>query len=237
MRLRSLFIGLALTLFSACQTQIPRQDAPENVPEPVSSSSSTATGGITDVLNETTPDTIDSLEIGKVVTGTVLPITQLSGSILMGEKANKILTIYDDYECFYCREFGMTDLPWLLQTYGDHLTVERVFVPKSPAGTLMAKVAICSEKQGLFRETDKALHMKPILSETEIPAFAKSVKLNLKSLQACMASKVTVSTLEASSVRAKAAGITRFPSFELGTDGWIGILTREELRKKIENAL
>ncbi len=100
----------------------------------------------------------------------------------------------------------------------------------------MAKAALCSDEQGRFSEADAFLHTHPITTQTELPAFAKSLQLNLKKLQTCMASPKTAEQLALSTNRVAAASITRLPGFELGSNHWIGVLTREELQRNIENA-
>lgn len=229
-------IGLTVILVAACEPQTPASD----FRQPLSSTgSATASGDTTDQLNETMPKTTDSLEVD------VMPVepTEMragSGSVVMGSaNAAMTLVIYEDYDCFYCREFGSTHVPWLLTTYvaQKKLQIERVFVADSPAGILMAKAALCSEKQGLFATTDAALLARPISTDAQIAALAKSVQLNLKQLQTCMASAAVAASLETSVARAKAAEVIRFPAFELGTDRWIGVLTREDLQKRIEKAL
>lgn len=227
-------IGMSLAILTACQRAVP----PSDFRQPTSSVSSTATGTVEEVVNEAMTESPESLEVGKAQKE-VIDIYAGSGSIFMGSKdAELTLTIYEDYGCFYCREFGSTELPWLLSTFvgNKKLLIERVFVPKSPGGTLMAKASLCSQKQNLFEKTDTALRSRPITTEAQIATLAKSAQLNLKTLQTCMASKSLTQDLTTASERAKAAGVTRLPSFELGTDRWIGILTREELEKKIGNA-
>lgn len=230
MKKSSLLIGLTAVLFGACAQQIP----PSDFRQPDTESGSAV---LEDAPNETTPKTIDSLEATEVIT--VPDVRGESGAIVMGNSDAKLqLRMYDDYGCFYCREFASLDLPWLLSRYvaEKKLSIERVLVPKSPEGVLMAKIAICSEEQGLFLKTDTELHVSPITSEKQIPGLAKAVGLNLKDLQTCLASPSTTAALAFSGDRAQKAGVTRIPAFELGTDRWIGILTREELEKKIGKA-
>ncbi len=225
-----LLIGMTLTLLVACQSQ----SAAPNFRQP-SASGGVSTGTEVVSPNETTPKTIDSLEVAELAP--VLTVTKLSGSVLLGDEGHLRLTIYDDYGCFYCREFALSDLPWIMKTYGTKLSIERVFVPMSPAGTVMAKTALCALKQDRFHETDTALHAKPIATEAEAALLAKNLKLNATTFKACLASQQIASEIEAMTKRAQTDGVERVPSFALGSDGWIGVLTREDLQKKIGNAL
>lgn len=227
-------IGMTMALLTACQRQVP----PSDFRQPESSERLTASGVVEEVINEAMTETPESLEVGDAPT-VPTEIRAGTGSIFMGSAdAELTLTIYEDYGCFYCREFASIKIPWLLKQFvaDKKITIERVFVPMSPAGTLMAKTSLCSQKQNLFELTDQTLHARPITTDEQVATLAKSVKMNLKSLQTCIASKATAAALESAAARAKTAGVSRLPSFELGTDRWIGILTREELEKKIGNA-
>lgn len=227
-------IGMTMALLTACQRPVP----PSDFRQPEASEGMTSSVAVEEVPNEAMTETPESLEVTIAPTEPIA-IQAASGSIFMGSTdAPLTLTIYEDYGCFYCREFASTEIPWLLTTFvaNKKLTIERVFVPMSQAGIIMAKASFCSQKQSLFEQTDQTLHARPIATDAQVATLAKSVKLNLKTLQTCMASKATETMLEAANTRAKAAGVSRLPSFELGTDRWIGILTREELGKKIGNA-
>ncbi len=233
MRISPFLIGVTLTIFAACQ----RQNPSENFQQPVALSGALSTGDIIDSPNEISPKTADSLEVSKITAP--IEIHATSGSIIMGDlNAPVTLTIFDDYDCFYCREFGTTDLSWVSKTYvaQKKLNIERVLAPKSLAGTLMAKVALCSAQQHQFEATDKALHSFPLSTDAQVAALAKTLKLNLKTLQSCIASPSIQTTLQTAVDRAKVADVSRFPSFILKNDHWIGVLTRDELQKKIENA-
>lgn len=229
MRMSPLLIGMTLTLLVACQ---PQTEAP-NFRQPTGSGS-VGTGSEVVSPNDMTPKTIDSLEVGEPVP--VLVVTKLSGSVLLGDASHVRLTVYDDYGCFYCREFALSDLPWMTRTYGARLSVERVFVPMSPAGTVMAKTALCALKQGKFHEADTALHAKPIATEAEAALLAKNLQLNAAAFKTCMASQQTTNDIEAMASRSQTDGVTRVPSFAIESDRWLGVLTREDLQKRIENA-
>ncbi len=228
-----LLIGMTLTLLVACQSQT----AVPNFRQPTASGS--VLTGATVGVNEMTPHTTDSLEVEAVEKTAAIEIHASSGSLIMGDLGAPLtLTIYDDYGCFYCREFGSTDLPWLLKTYvaQKKLNIERVFAPQSAAGILMAKVALCSVQQNQFEAVDKALHASAIATDPQVAALAKTLKINLKTLQTCMASAWVETSLQATLDRTNGSKVTRFPSFELQNDHWTGVENREVLQKKIENA-
>lgn len=229
MRMSPLLIGMTLTLLVACEPQ----SAAPNFRQPTASGS-VGTGSEVISPNDTTPKTTDSLEVGEPAP--VLAVTKLSGSVLLGEERHQRITVYEDYGCFYCREFALSDLPWITRTYGAKLSIERVFVPMSPAGTIMAKTALCALKQDKFTEADTALHAKPIATDAEAALLAKNLTLNATTFRTCMGSQQTMDELALMKQRAEADGVMRVPSFAINDDRWIGVLTRENLQKKIENA-
>jgi len=234
MRTLPLLIGTLILLAGCTQPQVTQSPL-----QPITATGATASGDTADTVLETMPKTTDSLEVD-VTPRAPTEIRSGSSGIIMGNAQSKLtLVMYDDYACFYCREFGLSDMSWLQDAYvaQQKLQIERVFVADSPAGILMAKVALCSEKQGLFTEADTLLHTKPLTTESELPAFAKLLQLNLKTLQTCMNSASVAATLETAASRAQSASVTRFPAFELGADSWLGVLAREDLQKMIENAL
>lgn len=228
-------MGITLSVLSACQSPMPT----ENFRQPVSSSGTALQNQPEiDMPNEETPQNTDSLEVAKAAAEPIA-ITAQSGAIVMGHPdAPLTLIMYDDYGCIYCREFGTTDLPWLLQTYvlQGQLVIERVMMPMTTAGTLMATVAVCSRNQDRFTETDHALHASPISTDAQIPTLAATVGLNVKALRTCMASETTTSFLQAATDRATAASITRLPAFQLGSNRWIGIETQETLQRAMDDA-
>lgn len=233
MRISPLLIGVTMVLCTACGQMIP----PVNFRQPESHTGEVMSD-MADAPNEKTPVTTDSLE---VETETVkVEMHVLSGAVIMGDLlASRTLKIFDDYGCFYCREFGSSDLLWLIKTFVEakSLKIERVFVPQSPAGVLMAKVALCGAKQDRFEDIDRALHSSPITTDAQVTALAKALKMNVKSLQTCIASNNVTTALQIASDDAKKANVTRLPAFELGTEHWIGIEAREDLRRRIEKAL
>lgn len=185
--------------------------------------------------NESAPKTVDSLEVSAVPP--VLTAMLQTGAILVGKSDVPRLRIYEDYACFYCREFASSDLTWLERTYGESLAFERIIAPTTAAGTVMAKTAVCALKQGKFHQADVAMLAKPIATETEAAALAKNLKLNVTSFKACMGSKDTMGFIASMQERKKSDAITRVPSFVIGEESWIGIINRTELRKIIDASL
>ncbi len=197
-----------------------------------------STGSETDVdaPNEGTPTNTDSLEIAQF-TGAILETNlTASGTIVMGniEETHRLM-IFSDYDCTYCRRFTTSDLPWILNVIATKggLSIERIFVPMSAAGERAARLALCAAEQKKFSEADRWLSTKSI-SAIDIEKFAKGMGVNLKKLLACTAKN---DLLAGHREKAKEYGIERVPSFVLGSDSWLGLLPKEQLREKLEAAV
>lgn len=188
-----------------------------------------------DFTNEGMPGTTDSLEVA-TGTGASDVISTVSGGVLIGKTDAPVLTVYTDYACEYCHVFATELRPEIEQSYVEdgRLSLRLLLLPRSPEGIFMAKVALCSADQGLFRIADRQLVLKPIASDKDLPAFQKKTGVNLKVLRSCIAGKAL--TDEIQSVVAT-SGISRVPAFELRGTSWLGLLERDELRATIDEVL
>lgn len=235
-----LFAGLCTaTLLSACSLSAPSANFRQSQTGTGSSAAAapaTDSGAATDFINERTPETHDSLEVPMRNTGAVIPVTLASGAIVMGDPGQvRRIVVTTDYDCLYCRDVGLGDLPWLLETFvaAKQLTLERRFLPLSPSGTLSARAAICSAKKGKFAEADRILTARTLRTDKDLPTFAKSLKITLKDLTNCMNAPSTKAILDRMGELADAAQVSRIPAFSLGTEQWIGVVSRAELEGKI----
>ncbi len=197
----------------------------------------TASGNVqsADFTNEGMPETTDSLEVS-TGTGAADLIVAVSGGVLIGRPDAPVLTVYTDYGCEYCHAFTTELRPEIEQSYVEEgrLSLQLLFVPRSPEGLFMAKVALCSADQGLFRIADRQLVLKPIASDKDLPAFQKKTNVNLKALRSCIAAKNLGEEIQSV---VESSGVTRVPAFELHGHTWLGLLERDELKTTIEGAL
>ncbi len=187
-----------------------------------------------DAPNEKTPNTADSLEISGFSGGMVKITITASGTILIGNAPTPRLMIFSDYDCTYCRRFSTTDLPWVEQeTISGRLAVEHVFVPMSNDGEFAARLAACSAEQEKFPDAHRWLSTHAIRAIDQ-KKFAATLGLNLKKLSACTLRR---DLLKSHLKKSEEYGVERVPFFVLGSDSWLGLLTKEELRSKIKTII
>ena len=234
---RLLILSSAVFVLSGCVSAPPvyfRQ------PTVSSSSTSTAIIGTGDTVgaNEAMPVNTDSLEAGTSTGGIVVPVSLTSKpSILFGSgTALPTLTEYFDYDCDYCREFALTQQPWIEHEFvaTKQINVERVFAPQTTLGIQLAQAAICAGLQGDAETMDHALMTRQPQNLTEILATAKKLKLKITPFTNCMR---RTDLLPAKTLDADGKEIKRVPTFALGSVQWQGILAEEGLRAKIEELL
>ncbi len=204
---------------------------------------STASGSITGTnpgtgdtigANEVMPKNTDSLEAGTTQSGTIIPVSLTEKvSILFGSgTAVPTLTEYFDYDCDYCREFALTQEPWIEREFvgTKRMNVERVFAPQTALGSRLAEAVICAGLQGKVSEMDQALISRQPENDTAVFAIAKKIRLQTKPFATCMQRTDLLPKNDQREIK-------RVPTFRLGTAQWEGILTEEELRAKIEEML
>ena len=228
--MRRLLTITTLSLFCvACGSTLPDTS--------VRQSPSTTTSGIlvTGVApNDAMPTTIDSLE--PAIKKAPLSYHALSGGVLIGDKDVPTLTVFSDYACEYCRDFAMDQLPSIQETFVRQglLSVTLLFVPRTDAGTLMAKVALCAERQNMFETTHLMLQTQVLTNAKDVSAFSKIAKLDEKKLTTCLKDTSLDRSLFLNTE--KLAG-SRVPFFILGDTSWVGLKQTDALRKDIEEFL
>ncbi len=221
---RSSFIGffVSLLLVSACA---------QTKPSPLEEN--TDTGSILpqeDSNEEDAPPTGESLEIEQEAT-TKARVTLLSGgTILIGDESNPHrLKIFLDTECAYCRQFVVSDLPWITHEFVDtnKWTIERRFVPMTEAGNQNALFHLCATEQGKYEEADQWLVTHTTTRSTSAQ-FAKTLGLQPARFSTCLLRP----DLQKDSAD---KSTTRVPSFSIGDTSWVGLITREEWKEILEN--
>lgn len=183
------------------------------------------------------PETTDSLEVA--IDNTPVPVTALSGGVIFGDASAPALTVWSDYGCEYCRQFSLSQMHSLEHRYvrSGTMSVRMFLLPRSDAGTLMAKVALCGLRMDRFNAVHGALSAQPIATVKDLPAFAKKTGLDQKKLTACVNDPTLTTSLETVALQAQTDGITRVPSFGIGSSAWVGLTQDDELLRIIEREL
>lgn len=223
---------IGLLLLAACQNPPPPESFRQPSPSSVSGSMADA-----DSPNEGMPVTTDSLEVA--ADNAPVQVTALSGGVLFGDGAAPALTIWSDYGCEYCRQFALGQMRALERRYvrDGRLSVRMLFLPRSEAGTLMAKTAICGLRQDKFHAVHGTLSAQPVAVMKDLTAFAKKTGLDLKKLTACVNDPSLTTALDAVAQQAKTDEIVRVPFFGVGQSAWIGLKQDDDLFRTIEQEL
>jgi hypothetical protein len=227
----ALTIATVSLLTASCSSSLPEESFRNSVTERASSGTLITEE---EIENDHTPTTIDSLE--PAITKKSLMYQSLSGGVLIGDNDAPRLTVLSDYGCEYCRDFAMNQLLVIEDIFVKQglLSVELLFVPRTDAGTLMAKAALCAERQGNFESAHLLLSTQPLTSSKELPLFAKNAKLDEKKLTQCMANTSLDAELFLSTEKANGS---RVPFFTLGENSWVGLKQTDALVKEIETYL
>lgn len=228
-----LVIGLGSLVLAACA--LPQQG---NHPvDTLSGTVVTHTGADTDIGNEAMPEDTDSLEVESPTVK--LSIRRQTGAILMGTGSLPTLTIVSDLNCFYCREFAVKDMAWIEDEYATHgtLAMKHIFLPMDTVGKYMAQIAVCGVEQNKFREVLHELSASPVSGDTQMQALVKKLGLNLVNMRRCIASPATKTLLDNMKKEADALGVTRVPMFFTAKTSWLGVETREVLKKNLDAAI
>jgi len=232
MRRFSLFAVFMPLILLGCSQPLPKESFRPPVPA--------ASGDIVihlDAPNEKTPTTIDSLEPENLKTP--IAITTITGGVLIGDVTAPFLTIYTDYDCDYCRQFSLRDLPVVERAsiQKKTLAIRLQFLPRTDAGTFMAKIAMCSARLGAFTSAELLLSAKPTAPVQSLTALAKEIGIDQKKLTECMADNVINQELQKTREDATAAGISRVPTCIIKDTRWLGLKQQDELLRTIDEAL
>lgn len=230
---RAIIVLSAAVLMSACDMTPSVSFRQPTASGSIASNTSPGTGD-TIGANEAMPKNTDSLEAGASQRGTTIPVSLTNqASILFGSgTAIPTLTEYFDYDCDYCREFALTQEPWIRQEFvgAKRMNIERILLPQTLLGSRLAEAVICAGLQGKVAEMDEELISRYPQNDVMILAMAKNIGLKTKPFATCMQRTNLLPKNDQNEIR-------RVPAFRLGAATWEGILTEEELRAKIEELL
>lgn len=144
---------------------------------------------------------------------------------------------FGDYQCEACRDFSLTAQN-VVASYGGDVRYVWKDLPLKEIHDKSVDAAIfarCAGQQDKFWETHDKLIERGNLSETALTTIARENRLDLNLLSACRINPDIRTTLEQDVDFAKSEGINAVPFFFIGTKGFVGALTEQELRTEIEN--
>lgn len=143
---------------------------------------------------------------------------------------------FGDYQCEACREFSITAQN-VVASYGGDIRYVWKDLPLKEIHNRSVDAAIfarCAAQQDKFWEVHDKLIERGDLSETALLTIARENRLDLNILSACRENPDIRTTLEQDVDFAKSEGINSVPFFFIGTKGYVGAQTEQELRAGIE---
>jgi protein-disulfide isomerase len=151
------------------------------------------------------------------------------------------LLVFTNHACTYCREFWQDRVPQLKQRFVDpgklRLSIAILPIGKYPTSALETSALFCAQKEGKGLSMHDALFSLYQRKEASIIATAKNLKMDPKTFGACLHSPEAVAYAQAQANLAKSLNVTLVPTFFLGNDKRVGLLSTADLRRWIESAL
>ena len=160
--------------------------------------------------------------------------------IFVGDiNAPKTVTVFVDYDCFYCKRFFKEVYPELINKYikTGKIKIEFRNLPLTihPNSLFMAKSIVCANKYGNVNDLQDFLFINDNLTQEQI--ISKAIKLAKNQLQyeTCFANIKTDKLIKNDIADAAANGIFGTPSFVIDNKLYIGFMPFKEISSIIEN--
>jgi protein-disulfide isomerase len=155
--------------------------------------------------------------------------------------APKTVTIFVDYDCFYCKRFFKEVYPELVNKYikNGKIKIEFRNLPLTmhPNSLFMAKSMVCVNKYGNANDLQAFLFLNENLTQQQIKA--KAIKLATKANQleyeGCLTNIKTDELITNDIGDAAANGIFGTPSFVIDNKLYVGLMPFKEISSIIEN--
>lgn len=169
-------------------------------------------------------------------TGTLSVTFVQSGAVLVGSPtAPTTLTEVLDYGCEYCRQFQGESQPILDAEYlrTGKMNMLLLYYPLTAASTQAAKAALCSVEQGKYLDMHARLLREQNFSDQSLLKAAKDLQLDTKKWKQCLSSTYVTNLMVTHAAMTAAKNVTRVPAFFMGNDAWTGLLSPNELAKRM----
>lgn len=142
--------------------------------------------------------------------------------VLGSEQATAILVEFSDFQCPFCRRHATEVLPALIAKYVESGNVRYVFannpLDNHPYARVMARAAICANRQGRFWLLHSALFQLRPSSADDIPALAHKQNVDRQVFDQCFSmDPAATARIEADTALARRLGLRSTPSFAVGT--------------------
>lgn len=160
--------------------------------------------------------------------------------IFVGDiKAPKTLTIFVDYDCFYCKRFFKEVYPELMNKYvkTGKIKIEFRNLPLTmhPNSLFMAKSIVCVNENGNVKDLQDFLFNNDNLTQEQIKSKAIKLSKNLLQYKICFSNLKTDELIKNDIGDATANGIFGTPSFVIDNKLYVGLMPFKEISNIIEN--
>ncbi len=154
---------------------------------------------------------------------------------------------YSDFECPYCMQFAVVQLPDIRRRLVETGRARWRFVDRPisqlhPNAFLAAHAAHCADDQGKFWQMHDMLYQRHRDwasrrrgAARRFNEFAKQLALDTSAFEACMDSEQYMPRIQASVDAAVAAGITSTPTFVVNGRRLPGVPTADELVRIVDS--
>jgi protein-disulfide isomerase len=145
---------------------------------------------------------------------------------------------YADYQCPYCQKVD-PDLAKLRQQFGDQISIvyKDFPLPMHPLAARAAEGARCAGVQGKFWEFHDYLFESKKLTEPEMKAEARTLKLDGDKFDQCLDKQEQFDSLKKEAQDAQKLGLSGTPSFFVNGKFMSGAISYNKLRDTVQAEL
>lgn len=172
-----------------------------------------------------------------------LPQTNSDDATFGNKDAKVKVVIFSDFQCPYCKVF-YSSLRETMKNYKDNVLFSFKELPLDihPQAPSAALASMCALEQGKFWEYADILYAKQsqwgeTKDTTSFKSYAQILKLNANDFNGCLDNKKYQDKINADISEAQNFGITGTPTIFVGDKVETGALSKEELKKDIEEQL
>jgi len=156
--------------------------------------------------------------------------------VLGNPSGNVTVVEFFDYRCPYCKSVAKSFIE-MFEGDGNVRVVLKEFPILGAESEFAAKAALAAQKQGKYRDFHLALMaFKGQLSVDDVRRIAGEVGMDMAKLERDMQSPEIAATINRDYALAEALGIKGTPAFIVGNELIPGVISAEEMQKKIAAA-